>query len=169
MQDSNAATSAGGAGAGGRHREHQGTDRTTTTLVSSNAGVTHLHPLPPPRPSFSLPFPFFPSSSFFHARVWSRATKASAIGALSPTLFFFFPGAGCPLACRSRDTAKVPISRLAPRTPARPVLENAHLFLSVSHPRSRTRAPPDLHRLQRYLSSESPALTMQAVLLYFFG
>ena len=88
MQDSNAATSAaGGVGSGGRHREHQGTDRTTTTRVSSNAGATHPHPhtLPPPRPSFS--FPFFPSSSFFRARVWSRATKASAIGALSPTLF----------------------------------------------------------------------------------
>src|SRR6266852_278115 len=76
MQDSNAATSAGGTGgaggAGGRRREQQGTDRTTTTRVSSSADVT------PPRPS----------SSFFCSLVWgSRAAKASAIGALSPTLF----------------------------------------------------------------------------------
>ena len=67
--------------------------------------------------------------------------------------FFFFPGTECPLACMPllyHDTAKVPISRLAPRTPARPVLENAHPSLPVFHPRSRTRAPSDLPRLQRY-------------------
>ncbi len=45
----------------------------------SSAGAT-----PPPTSSF--PF-FFPSSSFFRSRVWSCNAKASAIGALSPTLF----------------------------------------------------------------------------------
>jgi hypothetical protein len=90
MQDSNAAAAtattgpggaggAGGAGAGGRREP--GTDRTTTTRVSSSAGAT-----PPPPPTSSFPF-FFPSSSFFRSRVWSRNAKASAIGALSPTLF----------------------------------------------------------------------------------
>ncbi len=90
VQDSNAATAAtgpgagaGGAGAGGRREP--GTDRTTTTRVSSSAGAT---PPPPPLTTSSFPF-FFPSSSFFRSRVWSRNAKASAIGALSPTLFSF--------------------------------------------------------------------------------
>ena len=44
-------------------------------------------------------------------------------------LFHFFPDTGCPLAWGYGDTAKVPISQLAPRTPVRPVLENAHQLL----------------------------------------
>ncbi|KAI0263307.1 hypothetical protein BGY98DRAFT_1047098, partial [Russula aff. rugulosa BPL654] len=61
---------------------------------------------------------------------------------LANDTFFFFPDTGCPLACRYRDTAKVPISRLAPRTRARSVLQNAHTFLSMAFPRSRTCASP---------------------------
>ena len=145
MQDSNAAsaTTPTGAGSGGRAgvgagaggRLESGTDRTTTMRVSSCADA------PPPRPS---------SSSFFRSRVlWSRAVKVSAIGALA-NLVFFFPDTGCPPACRHRGPAKVPISRLAPRTPARPVLENPPPFLPVSRSRSGARAPSEVPRLQRY-------------------
>jgi hypothetical protein len=91
MQDSNTATGAGTGGAGGRREP--GTDRTTTTRVSSSAGATH---------------PPFPSSSFFRSGVWPSAVKASAIGGLSPTFFFFFPDTGCPLACRGSELVRTP-------------------------------------------------------------
>ena len=129
-------------------------------------------PIPIPSPSAPTPFfllPFsFPSSYFFRARVWSHAAKASAIGALSPTLFSS-QAPGVHFACHYRDTAKVPISRLAPRAPARPVLENAHPFLPVSHPRSRsrTRAPPDVPRLQRYLPDRVSRLVLNGANMCF--
>ena len=86
MQDSNEASatthtgvgSSGRAGAGaGGHRE-LGTDRKTTTRVSSNASAPPLLFLP-----YSLSFSSRPRV------LWSLATKASAIGAFSPTLISF--------------------------------------------------------------------------------
>ena len=41
---------------------------------------------------------------------------------------FSFLGTGYPLVCCNRGAAQVLIAQLARRTPARPVLENAHLF-----------------------------------------
>jgi hypothetical protein len=128
MQDSNAATTATGTGG----RREPGTDRTTTTRVSSNAGA--------PTPSFPFLLPCMVPCCESVCDRWTLANT-----------FFFFPDTGCPLACRYRDTAKVPISRLAPRTPARPVLQNAHPFLSISHTRSRPRASPDVSRFQCHI------------------
>lgn len=68
--------------------------------------------------------------------------------------FFFFPDIRFLLVWGYRDTAKVPISLLAPQTLARPVLENAHQvhqLLPISHPCFRTRASLDVTRLQCYI------------------
>ena len=97
-----------------------------------------------------LPLPFFinlllhflssPYMVPYRESVCDRSTLADPV--------FFFPDTGCPLACRRRGTDKVPTSRLVPRTPARPVLENAHPPLPVSHPRSCTCAPSDVALLK---------------------
>ena len=120
MQDANVASATTPTGTGsdsragsGGHRE-PGTDRTTrTTQVSSSAGAPPLSR-----------FPFY--SSFFSRShvLWSRAAKASVIGALLPTLFSFPQTQDARL-----RAAKVLISELAHRTPARPVLENTLRFL----------------------------------------
>ncbi|KAI0268928.1 hypothetical protein BGY98DRAFT_324600 [Russula aff. rugulosa BPL654] len=124
MQDSNAATSAtGGAGAcntcGACCRQESGTDRTTTTTRVSSSAVAI--PLPPLFSHFFLPHmvPWYCES------ICDRRTLANA--------FFVFPDTRCPLACRYHDTAKVPISRLAPRTPARPELQNTHSILPMAY------------------------------------
>ena len=44
-----------------------------------------------------------PFSSFRSRVLWSRATKTSAIGALSLTPVFFFPVTGCPLSRHRRS------------------------------------------------------------------
>ncbi len=134
---SDAATTATGPSG---HRE-PGTDGMTTTQVSSV-------PVPPLPPS-----PFFT----FRSCALPGAAKASVIEGLSPTPFFF-PDTGCPLACRYGDTPKVPISWLPPRTPARPVLQNAHTFLPISNPRSRTRISSGAPRLQYYLHLDRVSL-----------
>ena len=112
----------------------------TTTRVSSNAGAPPLITLPILF-IFLLPLPcvMVPCCE----SVCDRSTLTDPV--------FFFPDTGCPPARRHRGAAKVPISRLAPRTPARPVLENAPPFLPVSRSRSGARAPSDVPRLQRYL------------------
>jgi hypothetical protein len=90
MQDSNAATAATCASAGGAGGREPGTDWTKTTR---------------PSPFFILPFlPFFlflllPCVVPF----CDQRTLANP---------FFFPDTRCPLACRYRDTAKVPIPGL---------------------------------------------------------
>ena len=103
-----------------------------------------------------LPLPFFiilllhflspPCMIPCRESVCDRSTLADPV--------FFFPDTGCPLACRRRGTDKVPTSRLVPRTPARPVLENAHSPLPVSHPCSYTRAPSDVALLKLSSSIE---------------
>ena len=79
---------------------------------------------------------------------WDCCESVCAWFTLANDTFFFFPDTGCPLACRYRYTAKVPISGFAPQTPARSVLQNAHTFLSMVFSRSRTCASPDLSRFQ---------------------
>lgn len=109
----------------------------TTTRVSSNAHTTPSPSSPPSlRPlSFACMVP---------------SAKTSAIGGPANP-FLFSLDTGCSLSCRYRDTAKVLISQLAPRTPARPVLQNAHPFPLISHPRSRTHASSDNLNSQCYL------------------
>jgi hypothetical protein len=140
MHDSNAVATAAGAGAGGvGSRREPGTDRTTTTRVSNSAGgATPSHS---PRPSSSVPF--FPSSSFFRSRVWSRAAKAVAIGGLSPTLF----SSSQTLDARLRATITTPQKF---RSPDLPVLGNALSFPPISDLVLAPRASSDVPRLQCY-------------------
>jgi hypothetical protein len=63
--------------------------------------------------------------------------------------FSFFSDTGCPLACRHPSPAHVPISRLAPRTPARPSWKTCiHFYLSISPPGSRLYTSSEISRLQ---------------------
>ena len=128
------------------------TNRTTTTRVSSSDPSSQS-------PVFILPF--FPSSSFFRFRACIPMVPCCESVCDRGTLATLFPSSqtpDCPLACCYRDTAKIPISRLAPRTPARPVgvLENAHPLLAITHwhRRSRTCTPSDIPRPQCYLNRD---------------
>ena len=144
MQDSKAATSAGaGACAVGR-REHQGTDRTTTTTrVSSNAGATI--PIPMPFRPLARLSPS-PSPSLLHlssAFVYGPILRKRLRSVHSRQPFF--------LLHRHRVSACVPLSR----------------HRQSSHPRSRTRAPPDVPRLQRYLPDRVSRLVLNGAIMCF--
>ena len=62
------------------------------------------------------------STSFFRSRYLAPCCDRNALA----NHFFFFPDTEFPLACRSRATANFLISRLAPRTLVRLVLQNAY-------------------------------------------
>ena len=93
-------------------------------------------------PVFILPF--FPSSSFFRFRACIPVVPCCESVCDRRTPSTVFPSSqtpDCPLACRYRDTAKIPLTACTLNSCATRPRERTHPFLPITHwhRRSRTR------------------------------